>query len=405
MALFGGRKNPPGENVLFFDIGNASIGVAVAHVSSEKTSLEFARRIPIAFQKEIDAQRFMMAARAALESACHVVMDDYVKKQKKVLHATAAHCFFSSPWLLSKPISVRYEPGRQFSLTHDLIEHVRTEEERRFAAQFTKEGEKSKASIIEEHIIGAQINGYKVKSVDGQRGTNLVLQTFFSAASREATKTFESIIENNLHVHDVSFASFLFAYYRTITILFPDIADFICIDITGEVTDIIIVRDGIIMSVLSFPIGVHSVRRSIVTETGMPDDAAHTIQTIAADERSAPPTSAQKAVADGINRWSDELKNVLASVSTNIILPRSLFVAIDEDVAPPFLNALNGMDYDALGITKDHFNVTHFTKDRTAPQIEVSAGTNDDPFIRISALFVRDATEKGSNTHVFHEKV
>lgn len=385
---FWNSKNAHRGVVLVVDIGSASIGGALVDWRGEKPRVLFTARVPIAFQEHVDARRFLAASGVALETLGKRITDEYVKKTGGVSvgHTTV---MFSSPWLLSRPISIHYTDDKPFSLNENLIKHLQKGEE----DQFSKTVLRSSSTLIESRIVGLALNGYPISYPAGQKGTSLTVRMFFSAAANEAIKMFSKIIHSTLHVDDISYTSFLFAYYKAILQGDDALEDFICLDITGEVTDILVANQRSIVNVSSFPTGVRTIARNVAGETGMPGESALALERIYGKKEKGE-NKADKVLEKGLLSWRETLKETFTAVGEGSVLPRKLFVTVDNDVEPAFLSELAKIEYDVLGVSKEPFDITSVTSDIGKGRVESEAGKTTDPFLCIGILFLKGMSER-----------
>ncbi len=390
MHLFGGgsKKN---DVTLLFDIANASVGAAIVDLStSEKPKIVYSARVPIDFQRSINAKRFLVAAGASLETLCGRILSEYVQKGKHSLRINGATCLFASPWLMSQPIIIRYAPEKQFALTHELLDKLVEQEHIHFEKAFSHDGRKSAVQTIEAKVLGTRLNGYELSSIHGQYGKEAIIDMFFSAASSEAIALFEKIIHNTFHVGEVSFSSFLLAYWNAIRDSRPETLDFVCLDITGEVTDILVANRGVITNVSSFPIGAHAVARTIINSTNMPPESALSVQSLASgSKKEAVDPVVQKAIGSALEEWIGATKEALLQINTHTILPKTMYVTIDENVSGPFVDALKELEHDALGVGKEHFSLSVISKEFISTDLVLAEGVVVDPFLLIGALYLR----------------
>lgn len=398
MHLFGsaGKKN---DVTLLFDIANSSLGAAIIDLTSLKPQIIYSARVPIDFQRNINAKRFLIAAGASLELLCNRILTEYIQKGKHALRINGATCLFASPWLVSQPIAIRYAPEKQFALTHELINKLVEQEHVRFEKTFSHDGRKTAVQTIEVKVLGTRLNGYELDTIQGQYGKEALIDMFFSAASSEAISLFEKIIHNAFHVNAISFSSFLLSYWNAVRDIHPDVFDFVCLDITGEVTDILVANRGVITNVSSFPIGAHAVARTIIGSTNMPAESALSVQSLAASsKKEAVDPAVQKAINAALSEWVDATKNALLQINTHTVLPRTMYVTIDDDVATPFIEALTALEHDSLGIGKEHFSLHVVEKEFISNNVIVGQGVTSDPFLLIGAAYLRkihnDSKEK-----------
>lgn len=388
MGLFGARSHKR-DVTLMFDVGNASIGAALVTFENEHPIIVYTSRVPIGFQQAINAKRFLSAATTTLETLCAKVQNEYIKTHGSTNKIKRVACTFASPWLFSKPITINYQQEKAFALTPEFVNHLVLEERDRFMASFVKEGKPPTARLIETHVTSTILNGYDITHIANQRGTEATIHTFFSAAAIEALQAFEKVIHTTFHINNISFSSFLFAYFNTIKDTYKQHENVICVDVTGEVTDILVTNRGTIANVSSFPLGTRTIARTIANDTGTPSDAALALQSLVTKEGTAKDPRVETSLKKAINDWTIAMNESLHTISNGALLPRHMFVTIDTDVAPPFLNALQTLEYDAFGVSKEHFTVTPITEELGAQALTYETGVPVDPFLSIGALFLK----------------
>lgn len=393
MGLFGKNRNR--NLTLVFDIGNASIGAALVNFEiNEQPIIVYTSRIPIGFQQTINAKRFLSAATTTLETLCVKVQNEYIKIHGSTNKIKQVVCTFASPWLFSKPIAIHYQQEKKISITPEFIEHLILEERNRFMSSFIKEGKLPSVKLIETRITSIVLNGYNITRIADQRGTDVTIHTFFSAAATEALQAFEKVIHTVFHINNIFFSSFLFAYFNAVQDMYEQHENIICIDVTGEVTDILVTNRGTIANVSSFPSGTRTIARTIANSTGIPGDSALALQNLVTKEGGAKDPRVEVSLRKAMDDWITAMNESLHTISTGTLLPRHLFVTIDTDVAPPFLEALKNLEYDAFGISKERFIVTQITEELGARALTYNTGIPVDPFLTIDALFVKKLLSK-----------
>ncbi len=388
MGLFGAHSHKR-DVTLIFDVGNASIGAALVTFENGYPTIVYTSRIPIGFQQAINAKRFLNATTTTLETLCVKIQNDYIKIYSSTYKIKQVVCMFASPWLFSKPITIHYQQDKKFTLTDDFIDRLVLEEQHRFMASFVREEKPQTARLIETHVTSTILNGYDITHITNQHGTDLTIHTFFSVAAKEAIEAFEKIIHVTFHIDNISFSSFLFAYFNTILNTYEQHKNFICIDVTGEVTDILVTNHGTIANVFSFPLGTHTVARAIANDTGTSGDSALALQNLVTKEGATTDSRIQSSLKKAMGDWTIAMNESLRTISNGALLPQHMFVTIDTDVALPFLHVLRNLEYNVFGLSKEHFTVTQITEELGAQALTYKTGVPVDPFLTIGALFIK----------------
>ena len=120
--------------------------------------------------------------------------------------------------------------------------------------------------------------------------------------------------------------------------IFKDKDDFLLLDISGEVTDVIIVSDGILAESASFPFGKHKLSRDLAKKLNTTPEEA--LSRIVIQGKGGDGViilgKTQEFVNNLKERWNNNLNLILKDFAKEHPIPQTLFFLADNNVVPVF---------------------------------------------------------------------
>lgn len=385
---------PHKEVAIVYDIGSASVGASIIEAGlGTIPKILYTVRIPIQFQREVNAKRFLAFAITALEEATQRL----VKEGLSVLHLRHPNrirmisCTLSSPWLISNTHVVHYQQGHPFAVTPDLISSLVTEEREKFLFEMNDSPRKiGSITTIESQIIGIRQNGYDVSHVQSRSCEKLTIAVHLSAAPSEVIETIKRTIHQHFNFRKITFDSFPLVYFSAIRTIHPTMTDFLCVDVTGEVTDVLIARNGILRDVSSFPLGKHHFARTISAVMGGDENSALGIlhsTSAGAGEKEGIDAKVVKALNSIETDWRASFQQTLTGISERSLLPKHIFVTADAEVGDFFTRIISEEEFDTLGVAKERFTAEYVHPNTMEKTVSYAPGVSEDSFLALEAIF------------------
>ncbi len=345
--LFGKKRDY--ELALLLDIGSTSVGAALAAFQKNKNPLiVYTVRQPIQLQKDLDFKRFYDAMLASLsETLLHV--------QKEGLTAAKKHSFsskinlistvFASPWYLSETKTIHVSKKEPFVVTKKMIDTLVLKAEEDFQnSRMAKYSEKTEndADIIELKTIQITLNGYTSINPYEKKTTVLDMSLFMSLVSKHVIKGVTHLIEKNFHSKKVQFNSLSLCAFTSLRDMYPETHDFLFIDIGGEVTDIGVVKSGILMKTVSFPFGRNYLTRIAADMFKVMPEEALSLLRLKLQERSSPALdlSFEAFFKDVNSKWKTSFEAVLDDLAFEFSSFNKVFLLADKDIGSYFLHTI-----------------------------------------------------------------
>ena len=388
MSLFG-RKNKSGQHfIIVFDIGSASIGGSFASIDGSKApEIIFATRRDIPFQEKLNFERFLQSMIKTLEEM-------FVTMQKAGGGVTVdqAFCVLASPWYASQTRLVHYNQPQPFNVTekglHKLIQkEIELFRDSKLFAR-SKVGD-TMPEIMESKNIQMKLNGYEVRDPFGKKASELEIALYISMIPANIYKSINDSIKKFWHVPDVHFSSFSYTAFDTIRDIFTDEQTFLFMDISGEVTDISLAKDNVLLESISFPAGKNMLIRALIS--GMKTTpAAATSELKLYLENKCTREHAQrieKLLESASKEWLVFFEDALVQFASEFPIPRTIFYTVDDDATKWFEAAIKQTDFTKFSQEESTFVIRSLGTTFLNKFIQVLEPDFQDPFLAIETIF------------------
>jgi len=389
MGLFSFAKNNKGKTVLLLDIGSASVGGALVSISKEgKARILKTVRKPMVLQEKLNFQRFTNSMLESLDAMLDELEKNAPSKPK------AAACILASPWYVSQTRTVLVQEKNPISVTDKYLKEIVKKDLKEFEKTYKKNStgqdkeEKEFFEVLEAETVRVRLNGYEVANPRGVEAKTVEAVVFASLGHRGVIEAIESHTRKTFNVRDFSFNSFALAGMSTIRDMFPMQEDFLFIDITGEVTDIVFVKDNIPMKSASFPAGKNFLIRRIASGLStVPAEATSLLELYRRDQvQDDVRNKLQNILATAEHDWIASLTKALNSL-TEVSLPRNLYFTADTEIADWLMGALTKAGFEELNMSDITFDVQFLGDDLVEPFVDFANGVRRDSFLALETIF------------------
>ncbi len=166
-----------------------------------------------------------------------------------------AHIILSSPWIssFSKSIELHFEKERE--VTENLILNIIKEENDKIKKDLES------CISIEQKIFEIRSNGYVVDNYESLSSENLGLSFVSTFSSQNLIKKINDIVEQAFSAKEIQYHSGLLLNSLAIRDFDSNKGEYIHINMHGEITDIIVIKNNKCLNISSFPIGIESLNR------------------------------------------------------------------------------------------------------------------------------------------------
>ena len=312
------------------DIGSGSVGGALVYFyDNKKPKTLLSIRKQIVFHKDFKFDRFLLSMLKATDEVLDELSKTKLGKPKQVF------CILAAPWYVSEARRVVLEDKKSFKVTQKKVEKLILNEvevlKKSFNAHY-KDITESKAEIIEVKNINTKLNGYETDDPYNKKAKKVEISLYVSISAGQVLQTLREKIYKTLRLKNVVFNSFSLAAFDAIRNIHSEKENFIFVDLGGEMTDVSVVRDGILVETESFPLGKNFLLRTISSKLGTVNEDAISSFGLYMEGRTTDMNKSKMSnVIESVGEeWNEVFYKTLKSISVDIMLPGTIFLIADK---------------------------------------------------------------------------
>ncbi len=351
---------------MVFDIGSSSVGAGLLKLArGEPVRVIHSIHEAIPHQTTVDPDKLFRDMIEVLkrvygeiikQGVTHLTGSEFRHvKISRVLYS------FSSPWSATQTKTLSIKKDKSFVFTHELLNSLMLDEERKFKREVTGSGKVFSAdlSVIERRIIQTRLNGYDVRDPFGKRAREADISYFSGIVPKSVLdKTIE--VSHAEHISkNIKVLTFPLIAYSAIRDAFPKENDFIHLRIGGEISDVSIIEDGLITESASFPRGQNNVVGIIAENINMTKEQTVSLLKLYMSGHAEADFSAKSEpiILRFMDEWVVGLRAVLEKLKNGMFLPQKLFLTMDGDLSPLFVKTLERNTTSNSNVASAHFDV------------------------------------------------
>ncbi len=351
---------------LLLDIGNGNVSAGLVVCTPDALPrLIYSTTSPILVGKDRDADLLSTAMISQLNNTLTDIMKtgfmfDYWKGKDKKIDAVTVSV--STPWFVSASKHIHITQPKPFFVTERFISDVVDAEQKSFEQELgiTDDHSNNHLSPLEHAITHTRINGYVLDDSIGKKTSQFDMLVYISETPTTLLQDIYKTIFAHTHIaHDAIYThSFPFVCYSALQVVMPFMADYLIMDVTGEVTDITWVSNGSITKTSSFPSGRGFVLRHIAqTFSVSPEIAESLLHMYIGGMSDDSVNESMKTVFTEIHReWSVYIDDALTGLSSTMSLPSKVFVTADHDISQLCVDFLKTLQQDTTQSFKKHID-------------------------------------------------
>jgi hypothetical protein len=389
MGIFSSKKP---KIAIVFDVGSSSVGVAAIMLSPKsKPKVFFSAREEMVFQENLKFDRFVSSMLESFEKAARTL-------ERVALPPNSGKTFsifFASPWYASQMRVSKQSFSVPTLITDTLLRDLQKKEVGDFEALEMKTLGKD-AVVIETQNVQVKLNGYETAVPEGKIASLLDTAVYISIVPQKIVSAVKEKISGIFHNRSLSFYTFSFSSFAVVRDIFFHQKSFFFMDISGEVTDISIVRDNVLLETRTFPQGKNFLLRRISLELGVSHAEAVSYFAMSASKKlsNEEGQKVKKAMTVAGAEWLSELRGSLYAFSRDGgILPHDLFFTADEDVSAWFAENIQNQELPEITLAEKTFSVRHLDAAFLSSFCDNENGVERDPFLMIEAVFLAKLME------------
>lgn len=360
--MFGLPKHgPDGKYAVVLDIGSASVGAAI--VASDAITDEN----PIIYSKRIQAVIRDASSEKPTRAIEEALMQIFLDLSGPGIQALAAYergatighiqLSISAPWSHTVSQQAEYTEEEVFKVSENLLETLVSEAQKKVDGSFNKATElKNKGlEIISSQTLHTTANGYTITDPRGLETQKVYISHALGIAPSHIMKAVTELRDKIFPGAKIESYTFMLIFYSALRDLFPNRTEACLIDITGEATEIAVVRNHELRKVSHSTIGSQTLTRILVDKLKLPEVSALSVLSNSEIEL----TKQQKIIADTvIAEYVEELSLLFKSMGDILTIPKPLFIHSDLELELFFESHIKKAAEQATGGTHMIFPVT-----------------------------------------------
>lgn len=388
MSFLFGNKNRE-ELVAILDIGSSRVGGALVMIPNDKNKkpkILLSVKNPISEDHNLNLQKFTIAMVASLRKTLRDI------EKAKLGSPTKVVCFLSSPWYTSQNRTITFSKNTPFVLNQKMIDDLVAKEIKLFEIDHLQkyETETSKPRIIESKITQIMLQGYKVENPIGKKVEQIEMSLFLSVSPGKITESIEKEVFQIFHLPKVQFASFIFSSYAVARDLFSEKENFLLIDIGGEITDIAIIKNDVLLESISFPVGSNFILRKISEVLGKSIIESKSLLNMCLDDQlnNTEKEKVFKPLHKAKIDWLSMFQKSLGSMATDLLIPENIYLITDKQMTSCFIETINNEEFSQYALAEKKFVITSINEQILHNFCDFESDVSRDRFIIIETIFI-----------------
>jgi hypothetical protein len=404
MPFFLLNKKNKKETVLILDIGSGSVaGSIVEFIIGEAPKIIYVKRVPVKLIKSLSGHRF----KKEMLKSLGIVLKDLNKNGLTYLEKSPrdnikkVYCSLASPWFVSETKTVNIKKDKPFLITEKFISDFLAKEEKDFEnSNLSKHGSgrSSHSEVIERKLIDIKLNGYKTEEPLGKKVSQFDVSILFSMSQEDILNSIEETVSRYFYIEDFNFNSFTLVSFSAIRDMYKSVKSFLFLDITAEVTDVSLVKNGNILETMSFPLGKNSVIREISKKLKTtPEEAHSSFRLLFSGSLGKTKIDILTKALDKLKEnWSKEFQETLIHLSDNIsLVPNTVFFTSDDDISSWYGDIIKSEEFIQFSMTENPFTVSFINRLSLGAYVSFRSKAEKDTFIALESVFFNRLFESG----------
>lgn len=375
-----------------FDISSGSVGGMIVESEKENPLIILSKhRAHSNFLADVDYEAFVRAEKGALKIVAGKLKKDCPDNIDGVLGV------FGSPWFIAETKTVKVEREKPFTVTENFFDEIIADEkvalEEKFRGRLAgPEKASQKPEIIEQKFLKTNLNGYQTNLPIDKIARTVESEIYMSLGDEKTMKTFSLDIQNFFGSQKIVFRTWPYVIYHTVSSLLNSMDGFILVGISGETTDIILVRDEAIEELITFPRGNNTLMRGIVSVFNTFPKEVHSL--INSYLEGHLDTGDQEKMIKAIDvaraDWCEHFTNSFELIKDKAPFPQDVYL-IGGGIGKKFIECLEDEHFASFTALGKPFNVSSFGYQALAHffNLKDSKEKADDTFLMIESLYAR----------------
>jgi hypothetical protein len=394
MGIF--NKSFSKKKFAVFDIGSASVTGSLVEIDKRGEifipKIVFTHNEQIPFKNELHFDHFLSDMLKALTQTSDALLKSGIGSPDEI------HCFLASPWYGLQMRTSQIEKNTEFVITEKILKELVDREisifEKEQLSRYHDAGEI--AELIEKDILSVSLNGYKTDKPIGKRTKYFSVSMVLGMSPKLISESIREVMRKGFHRNKVHFHTFVYTASIVVRDLFLSHDSFLLVDIGGEITDVAIVKNGVLQEAISFPYGKNSIIRRIAGARKISHPEALSLLVLSEEGTLEEGThdELKKTIEEIRGKWISAFEKSLSHIATEFLLPDVVALTADDDMASFFEKSVSSETFIQYTLTERPFRIVTIDNKSLAPFVEINMIRDINPFILLNSLFISRKLKK-----------
>ncbi len=378
--MFGHRRK---STVVLIDVGSASISGAYACVEKDcHPTIYYSTHVPISLRDDLSPEDAVAQALTKITKDLLTIGAPIVSRYtNKEIHMDRIIISIAAPWQDVRIQTRQKTEKKPFRFTKTVMDDM-------VMKIFAKTAHGR--IITNSMVVSIMLNGYVVTKPFGIKTKEAKMVVLGSYITKEIANCVTDIVTGAFHTDNIEITAFAPIAYSVLCSLYPDEKNMLIIDITGEMTDVVLIKNGLLVDITHTKRGLNVLRRSARDagiRTTNSSESFHAIEhavLIDKDHNAQFTARIQQARA----LWLQDIAHILQTLNARYVLPKVIFILVDED-AVLFIKRQFDEEpiFKKIWLSSDPLSVIPLDAKRFSSLVTYKKGSHDDPFLSILALY------------------
>ena len=379
------------KNVLVFDIGSSSVnGFLVRSSQGASPELLANTRVSLPLLDNPDLEHLERHTRKAVREQSEHFRKDFSKTPPDFIFAV-----ISAPWYFCETKIVKLARREPFIINEELVSSLVADELELFRPRAQEKFSMAEEiEILESEAMRFTVNGYHLKNPLGKKTTQLELALYVSAARKNFLSTLREIWRHFFGEIPVQAASEPLALFRVLSEMVNPQEGFVLVDVGGEITEVYLVRGGVLENVVAFNWGGNLMIRRLASLLKVDLGEALSIfkTKVRGELKPALDEKISPALTGVCSQWQSFLAESLLDLGKNGPLPQTLLLLGGAAGSEALKSCATTQELASFTILGKPFNVLTFIPENLDGRIQARGLDRKDPQMTLPLLLVLSAS-------------
>lgn len=333
LGTFGKKPTKKGKYwiSLVIDVRSSSIGAAIVKNFKGKNKIPVilqTYREQIFYTDKPKAEEFISRSYQTLNR----VLEQITSKKLDPTPISNCFVFYGSPWYKSEIKKIEVNEKKNTELTDAYLKRI-------IKASFKDTNTKE---LLEQKCMAVSLNGYKTSNPIGKKFKKISIDFYESILHEETFNDIAEIISKKTNIDQVIHRTHPLAVFEILSEKFEPTDNYTILDISGEITEMTVVREDQIRKNVSIPHGSHFFVRGLAQKCNL--DFLNSFSKLdmilneEIDEKCE--ENSIRAFNDMKKEWAEKIREIMKEADIKN-LPSNVFVLVDNEVAKLTRNILS----------------------------------------------------------------